>query len=347
MPIRTLALLSDDSMIAHDPGPGHPERPDRLRAILQRFRAEAPSHAIWRPAPRIERADLARLHDPIYLDRLDAMRGRSESLDEDTAVCPASIDAADRSAGATLEAVRMTLAGECRSAFALVRPPGHHAERDRAMGFCLYANVAVAAAHVLDNNLARRVLILDWDVHHGNGTQHLLEDRADVLFISLHQSPLWPGSGAADEIGVGPGAGYTINIPLPLGRSDADYLAVFDQIIDPIADRFAPDLLIVSAGFDAHAADPLGGMNLTDRGFAAMTSRILDIADRNADGRAVLVLEGGYDLEALGASALACAEVLGGEPAPPVEGAPDAATGAAIEAVMAAHADHWRFEAVS
>jgi acetoin utilization deacetylase AcuC-like enzyme len=201
--------------------------------------------------------------------------------------------------------------GRASNAFALVRPPGHHAVRDEAMGFCLFNNAAIAAEMALKHG-ASKVLVLDWDVHHGNGTQAAFWDRRDVLYISSHQWPFYPGTGAPTEIGAGPGRGFTVNCALPAGRTDADYGAVFHDLFMPIADAFAPDLVIVSAGFDPHENDPLGGMEVTERGFAAMASLVKSLADRASDGKLVLMLEGGYDLGGLAHSVHACAEVLAG-----------------------------------
>ncbi|HEX2660724.1 MAG TPA: histone deacetylase, partial [Polyangia bacterium] len=250
----------------------------------------------------------------------------------DTPVSPGSWRAAARAAGAAVVAVEEVWTGRARNAFALVRPPGHHAEPAAAMGFCLINNAAVAAAAARRLG-AQRVAIVDWDVHHGNGTQHLFEDRADVLYLSAHQYPFYPGTGAPDEVGTGDGAGFTVNCALAPGQTDADYGAVFQDLFLPALQRFAPDLIIVSAGFDAHARDPLGEMRLTERGFAAMGSALRDLAP---DGKLVLMLEGGYDLDALADSVRATVEVLAGAretfPSGVASGAPEAiaATRAAL-----------------
>ncbi len=214
-------------------------------------------------------------------------------------------------AGAAVQAVEEVMAGRARNAFALVRPPGHHAEPDRAMGFCLFNNVAIAAQAARQYG-AERVLVLDWDVHHGNGTQACFWERRDVLFQSVHQFPYYPGTGAPQEVGAGAGEGYTVNCGLPGGCSDADYGALFHELFLPVAESFRPDLVLVSAGFDAHHHDPLGGMMLTERGFAAMCSAARELAERLCGGRLVLALEGGYSLEGLSQSVHACVEVLSG-----------------------------------
>jgi acetoin utilization deacetylase AcuC-like enzyme len=212
------------------------------------------------------------------------------------------------------------------------------------MGFCFFSNVSVGALHALDHHDLERVLILDWDVHHGNGTQHILESRPDALFVSLHQHPLYPGTGWVTERGTGRGEGYTINVPLPAGCADAEYLAVLDRLVLPIADAYRPQLVLVSAGFDSDAADPLGGMGITSAGFGAMCARVRDLADRHADGRLVLALEGGYDLAGLAAGARACVEDLTGARRGAIEpvdlpAAPGAR--AAIDRAIAAQAEHW------
>ncbi len=333
-------LLSDPAMLDHDPGPGHPERAQRLAGVVRRLREAKRLEACWEvpvPAPR---AAVERVHAAGYVDRLESLRGRTALLDADTRVTPGSVPAARLAAGAALDAVEAAMAGRARRAFAVVRPPGHHAERARAMGFCLFNNVAVAAAHAVAALGCRRVLVVDWDVHHGNGTQHLFEERRDVLFFDTHQFPLYPGTGEADEVGTGAGEGFTVNVPMQAGCGDAEYEAVFRRLLVPIADAFGPDLILVSAGFDSHRDDPLGGMTMTDRGFAELCGIVRDLADRHAGGRLVLVLEGGYDLEALAGSALACALVLGGEDPPPPADAGSAAD-RLIDAVRRVHSRYW------
>jgi acetoin utilization deacetylase AcuC-like enzyme len=248
------------------------------------------------------------VHSLAHVNRLAALDGRVAALDPDTATSPGSWRATTAAAGAAVVAVEEVWAERARNAFALVRPPGHHAEAAHAMGFCLINNAAVAAEAALRLG-ARRVAILDWDVHHGNGTQHLFEDREDVLYLSSHQYPFYPGTGAPDEIGRGEGIGFTINCALEPGQGDAEYGAVFHDLFLPALDAFAADLTIVSAGFDAHVRDPLAGMRVTERGFAAMCCAVRDCA---RDGKLVLLLEGGYDLDALTGSVRASIEVLAG-----------------------------------
>jgi acetoin utilization deacetylase AcuC-like enzyme len=237
------------------------------------------------------------------------------ALDPDTYTSPETYEIARLAAGAAVDAMERVMSGSHTSALALVRPPGHHAERDRAMGFCFYNNVAVAAAHAQTLG-ATRVAIVDYDVHHGNGTQHIFEGDANVLYCSIHQYPYYPGTGAATEIGEGDAAGFTVNVPLEGGATDDDYHVAFDEIVVPVVGAFTPDVVLVSAGFDAHERDPLGGMRLTTGAFSAMTMALRVVADECCGGRIVAVTEGGYDVGALRESLLAVVDALGVEHAP-------------------------------
>jgi len=241
--------------------------------------------------------ELARVHDPGYLEKIASTRGRPAALDPDTYTSPESHDVALLAAGAAIDAARYAHGGR-GAAVAFVRPPGHHAERDRAMGFCLYNNAAVAAADALARG-ARRVAVVDIDVHHGNGTQWMFYGDPRVLYVSTHQFPYYPGTGAATEVGHGEGAGYTLNVPLEVGATDADYWRVYDGVIGPAIERYAPDLVIVSAGFDAHERDPLAGMRVTTDGYGAIIARLRVAAHQVCGGRIAAVTEGGYHLSAL------------------------------------------------
>ena len=298
-------------MLEHDPGPGHPERVGRLSAAHQTL--SSLSGIEWRSPVAATPQQVCRVHTERYLALLESCRGRSVRLDPDTNVSPGSINAAFLAAGAAVGAVDAIMQGDIRRAYALVRPPGHHAEADRAMGFCLLNNIAIAAAHGIHAHGLRRVMIVDWDVHHGNGTQHIFEDRGDVFFYSSHRygGGFFPMTGQAHERGRGAGAGCTLNVPLSLGDGDEALLAgLRDQLI-PEADRFAPELILVSAGFDAHTSDPIGGLAVTAAGFAAATQLLIDMADRHAEGRIALILEGGYDLGGVAACVAATARTLG------------------------------------
>jgi acetoin utilization deacetylase AcuC-like enzyme len=311
----SLILIHTERFAEHQTPPGHPERPERadvLDAVASRWRRDG----IEVVAPRAAtREQLLRVHDADYLRRISETAGRATALDPDTYTSPDSYEVALLAAGALVDGVERVMGNSHRGAFALVRPPGHHAERNRAMGFCLFNNVAVAAAHARALG-AGKVAIVDYDVHHGNGTQHTFEADPHILYISTHQYPYYPGTGAADETGRDRGSGFTVNLPLEVGAVDDDYRIAFAQIVVPILRQFEPDLLIVSAGFDAHERDPLGGMRLTTAAFGAMTAELRTVADECCRGRIVAAVEGGYDLHALRASLDAAIEALHGPAAP-------------------------------
>jgi acetoin utilization deacetylase AcuC-like enzyme len=304
-------VLTHPLFLQHQPGRGHPESPLRLSRTLE-YLEQHRLPALEFRAPRLARPEeIARVHAPELLEQFGNLAGAHVAIDGDTFASPSTHDAALAAAGAAIEAVEAVLGGTHRTAFALVRPPGHHAEPNRMMGFCFINNAAVAAEAARKLGAAR-VLILDWDVHHGNGTQAVFWERGDVLYQSVHQYPFYPGTGASHETGERAGAGYTVNVPFPAGRTDADLGAAFDELFLPVAHAFRPDLVIVSAGFDAHEDDPLGGMLCTERGFAAMCSAMKSLAEEVAGGRLVLLLEGGYSLVGLPRSVHACLEVMGG-----------------------------------
>ena len=324
-------LVTDPAYLQHLAGPMHPESPGRLRAIHQVLQA-APIAGVQRAQPRrATREELLRVHEAAHVDRVLSLSGQDAQLDPDTAMSPGSTEAALLAAGAGAQLVLDVMRGEADNGFALVRPPGHHAVASHAMGFCLFNNVAIAAETALASG-AQRVLVLDWDVHHGNGTQSSFYARRDVLFCSSHQFPFYPGSGAPTERGEGEGEGFTVNVALPGGQGDADYGAVFHEVFLPRALHYRPDLILVSAGFDAHRADPLGGMNVTERGFAAMCSAVKSLANEVCGGKLVLMLEGGYDLDGLAQSVHACVEVLAGAR---TEEFPNGAGRSALQAITA------------
>ena len=269
--------------------------------------APAEARSSRRGGRRVEQ--LARVHDVAYIDAIARTAGQAVALDPDTYTSPETFEVAMLAAGAAVDAVERVMCGRHTRALALVRPPGHHAERGHAMGFCFFNNVAVAAAHARTLG-ASRVAILDYDVHHGNGTQHTFESDPDILYMSTHQFPFYPGTGAVDEVGVGKAAGRTVNIPLEGGATDDDYRVVFDEVVVPVLKQFCPDVLLVSAGFDAHEHDPLASMRLTTGAFAAMTTELRRVAEQCCGGRLMLVTEGGYDLRALFDSLQACVHAL-------------------------------------
>jgi acetoin utilization deacetylase AcuC-like enzyme len=311
-------LLYDDPIFReHEAGLGHPERPERLDAVRSGLQESGLEARLRLAAPRdATPAELLRVHSRAHVARVAATAGRTARFDADTQAGPHSYAAALRAAGATVEAVDRVLDGEADRAFCAVRPPGHHAEADRAMGFCLFNNVAVGAAHALGRGL-ERVIVVDWDVHHGNGTQNMFYHDARLLYVSSHEFPFYPGTGALDEVGEGRGRGFTANLPMPAGLGDAEYARVYREIVEPIGRAFDPQLVLVSVGFDPYVADPLAGMRITERGFAEMTDVCLSIAAGAAASRAVFVLEGGYDLDGIARSSAAVAALLlGGEHAP-------------------------------
>ncbi len=294
-----LVLVSSLRFVDHVTPAGHPERPERaetLEAVAARFRKQGGTVVEPRSATG---EDLARVHTREHVAGIVARRGRASMIDEDTFTSPDSDGIARLAAGAALTAVDHALDGPPESrALAMVRPPGHHAEADKAMGFCLYNNIAVGAAYARSRGVSR-VAIVDYDVHHGNGTQAMFYEDPSVLFVSSHQYPLWPGSGAASETGRGAGEGFTLNLPLKMGDRDEVVERMYAETVLPRLREFKPELLMISAGFDAHEMDPLGQLRLTAEGFARLTRALLDVADEVCEGRVVLVTEGGYDLKAL------------------------------------------------
>lgn len=309
-------VVIDPRYLQHDTGHGHPERPQRIAALLDVV--DSVSDRVRRIEPRLaDGEELALVHDGAYVDEVAATRLRDwHSFDPDTPAGPLSYETARLAAGGLLALLDSIMDGSHRNGFAFVRPPGHHAERERAMGFCLFNNVAVGAAYLRRRYGLGRILILDWDLHHGNGTQHMFEQDPEVLFVSTHQYPFYPGTGGLDESGRRDGTGFTINLPLPAGCSDAEYLEVFDRVVLPIAHAYEPEMVLISAGFDAHVRDPLGGMHVTEAGFAAMADRALEIAAAHAGGRCAAILEGGYDLSAICTSAQSVLARFAGDEAP-------------------------------
>ena len=298
-------LVYDLRYLDHDMGSGHPESPNRLRAIMQQLEQSGTAARLTRIEPReAEEKWITQIHEPSYLAMLKShapTNGRV-SLDPDTSMSPGSLTAAYLAAGGALAAVDAIMSRQVEHVFCAVRPPGHHAEVGHAMGFCLFNNVAIAARYVQKKYSLTRVLIVDWDVHHGNGTQHSFEDDPSVLFFSTHQSPHYPGTGRESERGRGAGKGFTINVPMEAGEGDEEYRAIFQKSLVPAADEFKPEFVIISAGFDAHKDDPLASMELTEEGYADLTGIVAGIAKRHAGGRMLSSLEGGYHLTSLAAS---------------------------------------------
>jgi acetoin utilization deacetylase AcuC-like enzyme len=306
----TTLLLTHPACLEHDTGYGHPERADRLRAINDALDDPAFKPLRREQAPRAELADIERLHPQAYVEMVRATipeRGH-KSLDPDTIVSPGSWEAALRAAGASIYAVDQVVAGKADNVFCAVRPPGHHAEPSRPMGFCLFNTVAIAALHARAKHGATRVAVVDFDVHHGNGTQVAFWSDKDLFYGSTHQMPLFPGTGARDETGVG----NIVNAPLKAGDDGDEFRAAYEEAILPALDKFEPEVLIVSAGFDAHLRDPLAQLRLVEADFAWITEQMMEVAAKHCGGKLVSSLEGGYDLDALASSTAAHVQTLMG-----------------------------------
>jgi len=296
-------IITDEGCTGYS-HPGHPERPERIFATRQRLRTQTELPITWSQSGPCDDAAILRAHTTEHLARLSKL----EDFDEDTPSYPNLPAYARASVGAALAALKAARAGE--TVFSLMRPPGHHATRNRAMGFCLFNNVAIAARYIQRHHKLPKVLIVDWDVHHGNGTQAVFDDDPGVFYFSVHQHPFYPGTGTADERGAGKAEGTKLNVPLPAGSGDTEYRRAFVEQLVPAADRFQPDFVLVSAGFDAHADDTLGGMRVTTQCYGDLTRIVRQIADRHCQGRLVSVLEGGYGLDGLAASVEAHLRVL-------------------------------------
>jgi acetoin utilization deacetylase AcuC-like enzyme len=311
--LRT-GIVLDSRYQDHNPGRNHPERPARITTLLDPIeKLQRPG--VQRLAPRLATPEeVALIHDSSHVGRVAATAEHERfSFDADTPVSAQSYATAMLATGGLLTLLDAVMEREIDNGFALVRPPGHHAERDRAMGFCLFNSAAVGAQYLRARFGLKRVLVMDWDVHHGNGTQHSFYDDPGVLYVSTHQYPYYPGTGAIGEVGRGQGEGYTLNLPLSAGCGDPEYQELFEFVIDPICRQFDPEFVVISAGFDAHVRDPLGGMQVTETGFGTMARMLLRVAQDHAQGRCAALLEGGYDLEGLQKSVLQVIEELGGE----------------------------------
>ena len=294
--IETL-VVTDRAMTRHDAGAGHPEHAGRLTQIIDRLERDRVPGIVLRSPRLATEAELARVHHPIYTKHILGLRGAARvSLDPDTHLSTGSVEAALLAAGAAIEAADAVIRGTSRNAFALVRPPGHHAEPGRAMGFCVFNNLAIAVAHARQMLGIQKVLIIDWDVHCGNGTQVAFAEDPNVVVFDAHRAPFYPFTGDFQDIGRGAGSGRTWNVPMPAGLGDGDFFRLFEEVLLPAVDCFKPEFVMVSAGFDAHRDDPVGDQEVSDDGFAALAGIAKAIADRYASGRLAMVLEGGYDV---------------------------------------------------
>jgi acetoin utilization deacetylase AcuC-like enzyme len=297
----------------HDTGYSHPERPERLVAINEKFEQSTLSNKIERIEAKKATQELIQdVHTQDYINAVTrAINSGQKVLDAgDTVVGKKSLEAAYYAAGAAISGLDLMRNEASSRVFCAVRPPGHHAEKSSAMGFCIFNNVAVAARYAQRSGLAKNVLIIDWDVHHGNGTQHIFEADESVFYYSIHQYPFYPGTGSASEIGVGKGAGFTLNRPMRAGCNDSDYITAVEQDLMQIESSFKPDLIIISAGFDAHTQDPLAGMHLTEEGYVSLTQLVSRLSWKSSGGNILSMLEGGYDLDALANSVISHLDCL-------------------------------------
>jgi len=308
-------IIQDDLFLQHDTGTFHPERKERLISIKEGLRAYPHKDRLQQLKPRLaSESELQLIHPLSYIHGIQATVGKpSTQLDPDTVASAMSYEVARYAVGSLLALIDAVFAGEIGNGFAFVRPPGHHAEPDRPMGFCLFSNAAIGAAYALQKHKLSKVLVVDFDVHHGNGTQKAFYQRSDVLYVSTHQFPFYPGTGDFPEIGSGAGTGFTVNLPLPARTGDATYNLIFEKVVVPVAASYRPDFVLVSAGYDAHIDDPLAGMEVTPNGFAGISRTLVTLAEKLCGGKVVFLLEGGYHLKGLQESALKSLNVLTGQ----------------------------------
>ena len=299
--MRKTGIVKDSRYLGHGMERYHPESPARLQAIYAMIEQPDMADRFVEIEPRYaDRKEIALVHEPDYIDLVSETAGKAHVyLDPDTETTPESFETARLAVGGLFNAIDQVMTGSVDNAFALIRPPGHHAGERHAAGFCLFNNIALGARHALSRHRLNRILIVDWDLHHGDGTARTFYSDSRVLFFSTHQSPAYPGTGAVREIGQGKGAGYTINVPLRPGSGNAQYVKIYRSLLEPVARAFKPELILVSAGFDIYYQDPLGEMKVTPRGFAYLTRILMNIADDCCGGKLVLALEGGYHIDGL------------------------------------------------
>ncbi len=293
-------IVKDMRYMEHNMGDFHPESPKRIEAIYQMIEKDISFPYLTIEPRAATEEEIQWVHTSSYVSKIKATSGKERvALDPDTSTSARSYEVALLAVGGVLKAIELILQRKVQNGFAFIRPPGHHAEASRAMGFCLFNNVAVGAEYLLKKHNHKRILIMDWDLHHGNGTQNSFYDRNDVLYFSTHQYPHYPGTGHWSETGQGDGKGFTINVPLSPGKTDSDYLYIFEKLLSPIAEKFQPDFILVSAGFDIYEGDPLGGVKITAEGFGALTHALMRLADKHCKDRILFALEGGYNLQGL------------------------------------------------
>jgi acetoin utilization deacetylase AcuC-like enzyme len=342
-----VAIIKDDRYLEHNPGEGHPESPNRLRVIHDLIDKEFDSLPLIPPRLATE-SELALVHDPDYIQTVAKTAGKHFSqLDPDTGLSARSYEIARLAAGGLLQAVDALVNPKSKiqnpkSIFAFVRPPGHHAEQAQGMGFCLFNNIAIAAEYTKEKYGLKRILIVDWDLHHGNGTQHAFYRDPGVLFFSSHQYPYYPGTGGFEEVGSGDGEGFTVNAPFPTGFGDAEYIHVYSRILKPIALEYRPELILVSAGFDPFIHDPLGGMKVTGDGFGALARIVQDISRKTCPGKILITLEGGYNPEGLRNGVRAVLMTLLGEQNRPAVLTPSPAAEQVIDRINNVHRKYWK-----
>ena len=317
-------VVIDRRYMDHDMGASHVESPRRIEVLLRMLEKGPPVPYLAIPPRPATEEELGWIHERGYIDLVRSTAGKTVPMDADTVAGPKTWETALLAAGGLLESLDRVMDGTVPNALALVRPPGHHAEVSQARGFCFFNNAAIGAEHLIRRHGLRRILIVDDDLHHGNGTEHAFYERRDVLYFSTHQSPLYPGTGAARFFGHGEGFGYNLNVPLLAGKTDADYLQIFEKVLAPVAAQFRPEFIIVSAGFDIAAGDPLGGMEVSPGGFGRLTGSLMAMAAQSAAGRLALVLEGGYDLPALRDGVGEVLMALAGKGRPLSSGSPEA-----------------------
>lgn len=346
--MNNTGILTDKHYLDHDMGAYHPESPQRLEAIYEMLKeTDMDGLFVNIPARKAEREELEFIHSSEYIDLIASSDGKdSMYLDGDTRTSAGTYTAALLAAGGFCEAVSMVNSGRLKNAFCLVRPPGHHAERSRAMGFCIFNNIAIGARYARERLGLERIMIVDWDLHHGNGTQHSFEDDPSILYLSTHQYPFYPGTGSYYETGTGKGEGFTINVPLSTGYGEEDYIAILERLLRPVALEFRPEMILVSAGFDIHERDPLGGMDVASEGFAGITASIMDVAEQCCDGKMVIALEGGYNIKGQSDSVKAVLKELAGITKTGFAGLAKKADKAKIDftlkPVLAIHRNYWK-----
>lgn len=343
-------IIKDDRYLQHVTGAGHPENHHRLEEIYSMLKGDDMHGLFQEICPRAAtHEELALIHTPAYIKHIEKTAGKPYTmLDPDTHTSAGSWEAAVFAAGGVIKALDLLIASKADNGFALIRPPGHHAETAKAMGFCIFNNIAIGTQYLLQRCKLSRILIVDWDLHHGNGTQNCFYKSPEVLYFSVHQYPYYPGSGSVQETGAAEGRGYTVNVPLPGGQGDADYLRIFQEILHPITDEYKPEFILVSAGYDTYFQDPLGAMEITPPGFYSMTASLMDLAAKYCGCKILFALEGGYHLQGITASVKKTLIALVNEKKPftgkalAEDGRRSFTTDSIIKEIKKVHARKWR-----